>query len=68
MAKADAQRMYDTLKRIAAYQPPDKLRKQAGKFYSLDGEEVIEMAYENVLQEAKNAIRGMRRPSQEGQP
>ena len=47
------QKLYDALKRIASYTPPE----------NLDGDEAIEMAYENVIQEAKNATRGMRRPT-----
>ena len=57
------QQLYDALKRIAAYSPPENLRKHSGRVYGLDGDEAIEMAYENVIQEAKNAIRGMRRPT-----
>jgi len=57
------QRLYDALKRIAAYDSPDKLRQNSQKRYGIDAEEAIEGAYENVLQEAKDAIRGMRRPS-----
>lgn len=56
------QRLYDALKRIASYTPPEKLRKHSQRVYGLDGEEAIEMAYENVIQEAKNATKGMRRP------
>jgi hypothetical protein len=54
--------LFDALKRISAYMPPDKLRKQAEKKYGLEPEEAIEMAYENVLQEATASIKGMRRP------
>jgi hypothetical protein len=55
-------KLYDALKRITMYQSPSQLRKSAEKQYGLSAEEVIEMAYENVLIEAKNAIKGMRRP------
>ena len=48
------------LKRIAAYQAPDKLRRSAGKQYGLGGAEAVEMAYENMQQEARNAARGVR--------
>jgi len=57
------QKFYDALKRITAYATPDKLRRTAEKQYGLEPEEAIEMAYENVLQEARNAIKGMRRPT-----
>lgn len=65
MAKANAQQLYDALKRITAYMPPSKLRKKAEKLYGLEGDEAIEMAYENVLDEARIAIRGVRRPEAE---
>lgn len=57
-------RYYEALKRIAGYTPPDKMRRdnERGRGYGLDAGEEIEMAYENVIQEAKNAIHGRRRP------
>ena len=54
---------YDVLKRIASYLPPNKLRREAEKQYGLDYEEALEMAYENVLIEAKSALRGKHRPT-----
>jgi hypothetical protein len=48
------------LKRIAAYESPDRLSRNAGKQYGLDGAEAVEMAYENMQQEARNAVRGVR--------
>lgn len=57
-----ARRMYDALKRIAAYQSPDQLRRGAQKQYGLDADEAIEYAYENVLFEAKVVLKGARRP------
>ena len=62
------QRLYDALKRIASYTPPEKLRRTAMKDYGLEGDEAIEMAYDNVIQEAKNAIKGMRRPGDSSKP
>ena len=56
------QNYYDALKCITHYDPPDKLRKRAEKDYGLSGDEAIEMAYENVLTEARVAIKGKRRP------
>lgn len=53
---------YDALKRISLYDAPDRLRKRAQKDYGLCGGEAVEMAYENVLNEARMAIRGKRRP------
>jgi hypothetical protein len=57
------QRLFDALKTITRYSSPDELRRTAEKRYGLDGEEAIEMAYENVLQTARDAIKGMRRPT-----
>ena len=56
------QRLYDALKRISSYQPPDKLRRSSQKQYGLEADEAIEYAYENVIWEAQRAIKGMRRP------
>lgn len=56
------QKLYDALKRIGSYTPPEKLRRTSERTYGLEGDEAIEMAYENVIQEAKNALRGMKRP------
>lgn len=56
------QRYYDALKRITKYQTPEKLLRRAEKQYGCSGEEALEMAYENIQQEARNAIAGKRRP------
>lgn len=59
-----AARLYDALRRIASYDSPEKLRRNSWRAYGLDDpSEAIEFAYENVLAEAKAAIRGMRRPA-----
>lgn len=57
-------RYFDALKRIASYTPPDRMKRdnERGRGYGLDASEEIEMAYENVIQEAKIAVRGKRRP------
>ena len=58
------QRLYDTLKCIArGYQTTDQLRKESEKRYGLEYHEALEYAYENIQQEAKFAIKGVRRPS-----
>ncbi|QRF55345.1 hypothetical protein [Variovorax paradoxus] len=57
-----AEKLYTALKRITAYMPPDKLAAVCQRRYALEYEEALEMAYENVLSEAANAIRGVRRP------
>ena len=53
-------RLHAALKRIASYDPPERLARRSEKDYGLSPEEAIEMAYENVIQEAKNAIKGVR--------
>lgn len=53
---------YAALKRIASYGSPNWIRQHAEKEYGLEAEEAIEMAYENVLYEAEQAIKGKRRP------
>jgi hypothetical protein len=64
MKLAVQQRLYDALKRINEYRSPEYIRKHSGKEWGLDdGNEAIEMAYENVLNEARVALRGVRRPS-----
>jgi hypothetical protein len=58
----DAARYYDALKRITQYQTVDQIRRNAEKQYGLEPVEAIEYAYENVIEEARTAIRGKRRP------
>jgi hypothetical protein len=58
------QKLFDALRRIAAYDSPSKLRKSAESEYGLSYTEALEMAYENIIQEAKSATKGMRRPLQ----
>ena len=53
-------RLYDALKRIAAYQSPETLQRRAERDWGVDGAEAVEMAYENVLLEAKSATKGIR--------
>lgn len=53
---------YDALKRITMYDPPERLRKRAERDYGLSGNEAVDMAYENVLNEARMAIKGRKRP------
>lgn len=60
--QSNEQRYYDTLKRIAKYESVERLRKHGESEYGISAEEAIEYAYENVLQEAKSALRGRRRP------
>lgn len=55
-------RLYTVLKRIASYQSVAQIRRSAERDWGLDPEEALEMTYENVLGEAKFALRGLRRP------
>lgn len=49
-----------TLRTIAAYAPPERLHRTSEREYGVSGAEAVEMAYENVLAEAKAATRGIR--------
>lgn len=53
---------FDVLKRITKYQSSDVLQRRSQKDYGLDYSEALEFAYDNVRQEAMDAIRGKRRP------
>ena len=61
-------KLYDALKHISRYDPPERLRKRGPSDWGLSADEAVEMAYENVLREAKFAIRGMKRPAPPVQP
>jgi hypothetical protein len=58
----NAARYYDALKRISMYQSVGKLRLSSEKDWGLSFQEALEYAYENVLEEARAAIRGKGRP------
>ncbi len=45
------------LKRIASYAPPEKLRRTAMRDYGLEPGDAVDMAYENVIAEAKAALK-----------
>jgi hypothetical protein len=63
MAKTNYEaRFYVALKRITAYMTPSQLRRNAEREYGLDHAEALEMAYENVIEEARSALRGYRKP------
>ena len=55
-------RLYYALKRITKYQSPDQLRRNSRKDWGCEYEEAIEYSYENIQQEAKDAIKGVRVP------
>lgn len=44
------------LRRIVAYESVEKLRRESEKEWGLPFEEALEMAYENVTTEARNAL------------
>lgn len=62
---SNEQRYYDALRRIAKdYMTPAQIARDAAKsFGALSTREYLEMAYENIQEEAKRAIKGKRRPA-----
>lgn len=60
--QSDAQRFYDFLKRITLYQSPERLRKHSVREWGLEYPDALEYAYENVIEDARRAIKGKRRP------
>lgn len=61
--QTNEQRYFDTLKRIAhQYDTVEQVKKSAGRRYGLEPDEALEMAYENLQNEARVAIKGKRRP------
>jgi len=59
--KQNYNRMRETLIKITKYQTPDKMRKDSNKDWGLSFEEAIEMAYENIQDEAKFGVKGVRK-------
>jgi len=58
--KRDFNEMLRSLRLIAqGYQSSDQLRRNAEKEYGLSSSELIEYAYDNVQNEAKNSIKGV---------
>lgn len=57
------QKLFDALKRITHYYTSEYLHKHSEEMYGLSGDEAVEMAYDNVLADAKQTIKGMRRPT-----
>ena len=56
-------KLFDALKRITQYQTLAQLRRSADRDYGVDYVDALERAYENIIQEAKIAVRGKKRPS-----
>jgi hypothetical protein len=52
----------DALDDIAHYDSPERLRRNCEKHYGLEYVEALEMAYENIREEARVALRGYRKP------
>jgi hypothetical protein len=60
-------RYFDSLTRIAkAYMTTEQLQRRAQKMYGVSYHEALEMAYDNIQADARNAIRGKRRPKSSG--
>lgn len=53
-------KLWIALKRITAYDAPRKMRRHSERDWGLPFDEAIEYAYENIQQEARNAIRNVR--------
>jgi hypothetical protein len=59
--KTQFNRMLSVLKQIATgYMTPAQLRKSSRGDYGLDFDEAIEMSYDNIQNDAKYAIKGVR--------
>lgn len=56
----DFNKMRSALIEITNYQTPDKLRKDSENDWGVEFEESIEMAYENIQQTAKFAVKYVR--------
>ena len=52
--------MHTALKRIIAYQAPDRLARTALKNYGLNPDEAVQYAYENIQSEARAGLKGVR--------
>lgn len=57
-----AREYFDALKEIASFTPLERLQRVAATKYGLDAPDAVGMAYENVVELAKYAIKGRRRP------
>ncbi len=57
----DYARMYFALARISKFMSVETVLKNAEKLYGLEPHEALEMAYENVLAEARVGLRAVRK-------
>ena len=56
-------RFWRALHTISKYMPPHQLLTRSERLYGLPPDEATEYAYENVLNTAKGAIKGTRKPT-----
>ena len=56
-------RFWRALHTISKYMTPRELETKSARVYGLPPDEATEYAYENVLNTAKGAIKGTRKPS-----
>ena len=56
-------RFWRALHTISKYMPPRELKTKSERVYGLPPSEATEYAYENVLDTAKAAIKGAKKPS-----
>lgn len=56
-------RFWRVLHTISKYMPPRELETKSERVYGLPPDEAAEYAYENVLNTAKGAIKGTRKPT-----
>lgn len=62
----DYARMYLALARITKYMKPETILRKAEKMYGCEPQEALEMAYENVLGEARAGLRAVRKQFPQG--
>ncbi len=61
LQKLQFNRMRAALRRIALdYLTPDQLRQEAEVQYGIEFAEVLEITYDNIQEEAKAAVKGVR--------
>ncbi len=63
--RKDYNQMKRALARIKMYQSTNALRRDSVKDWGLDYEDALEMAYENVLNEAKQGLKGVKNLKEE---
>lgn len=61
MSETREERFEKALRRIAAYDSIAYLRRASAGAYGLEFAEALEMAYENMQDEAKAVLKGLRR-------